>query len=92
MTGEHLNEMRMLESINAGEIDVCRHLTLLPIAVTGREDPGGRRTDKGRIHGSGQDTDSAQIMAMRDGGRHSGAGTKRRTNRDMVKKEDKQQF
>ena len=69
--------MRVLESVNADEAGVCRHFTLLPIAAAGWEDPGRGSADKGRVHRSAKDSDSAQIMAMRDGGRYTSAGTRR---------------
>ena len=65
----------MFEDVNAD--DASGHLDLLPIAGTGWDDTGGRGTDKGKVSRGREDSGSAQVMAMRDGGGHSRAGTRR---------------
>jgi hypothetical protein len=69
--------MRVLESANTDEAGVCMPFALLPIAATGWEDTGRSSADKVRVRRSGKDFDSAQIMAVRNGGGHSRAGTRR---------------
>ena len=65
----------MVEDVNAD--DAGGHLDLLPIAATEWKDTERDRADKGWVWGSGEDSDSAQIVAMRDGRGHPGSGTRR---------------